>query len=416
MNVFLLLTAVVLGIIMLVGFLNEKVFHLTYEIVLLLASIFVGVCMLAAASLLKNTGIGEILEKIQLFDLEAFLLDGVLCFMLFAGSYHLKLSQFKEQARPVSVLAFFCTVAGALLYGFLFYGVSRLFRLPFSLPVCLMFGSIIAPTDPIAATSILKKFGLPEKTGFLMEGESLLNDGVGVALFVVFSGIVTVEKSGGFFAIMLRELLGAVLIGTAVTWVSFQIFKRFQDKRLQIITSLFMIVCSYVLCEKLECSGAIASVLCGVSFSTLREREEENAPWNLTEFDSFWEVLDSLLNSALYVILGISFVRILQMPHVLLLSLTAVVCSLVSRSGSLYAGTFLLGPIPDGFTRRGFVTLFTWGGLKGGLSVALAMSTRPMLPEQNYHILLGCVYAIVFFTTVVQGLTMKTVYQSVRKK
>ena len=279
-----------------------------------------------------------------------------------------------------------------------------------------MFGSIIAPTDPIAATSILKKFGLPEKTGFLMEGESLLNDGVGVALFVVFSGIVTVEKSGGFFAIMLRELLGAVLIGTAVTWVSFQIFKRFQDKRLQIITSLFMIVCSYVLCEKLECSGAIASVLCGVSFSALREREEENAPWNLTEFDSFWEVLDSLLNSALYVILGISFVRILQMPHVLLLSLTAVVCSLVSRSGSLYAGTFLLGPIPDGFTRRGFVTLFTWGGLKGGLSVALAMSTRPMLPEQNYHILLGCVYAIVFFTTVVQGLTMKTVYQSVRKK
>jgi CPA1 family monovalent cation:H+ antiporter len=249
-----------------------------------------------------------------------------------------------------------------------------------------------------------------------MEGESLLNDGVGVALFVVFSGIVTVEKSGGFFAIMLRELLGAVLIGTAVTWVSFQIFKRFQDKRLQIITSLFMIVCSYVLCEKLECSGAIASVLCGVSFSALREREEENAPWNLTEFDSFWEVLDSLLNSALYVILGISFVRILQMPHVLLLSLTAVVCSLVSRSGSLYAGTFLLGPIPDGFTRRGFVTLFTWGGLKGGLSVALAMSTRPMLPEQNYHILLGCVYAIVFFTTVVQGLTMKTVYQSVRKK
>ena len=396
MNVFLLLTAVVLGIIMLVGFLNEKVFHLTYEIVLLLASIFVGVCMLAAASLLKNTGIGEILEKIQLFDLEAFLLDGVLCF--------------------ISVLAFFCTVAGALLYGFLFYGVSRLFRLPFSLPVCLMFGSIIAPTDPIAATSILKKFGLPEKTGFLMEGESLLNDGVGVALFVVFSGIVTVEKSGGFFAIMLRELLGAVLIGTAVTWVSFQIFKRFQDKRLQIITSLFMIVCSYVLCEKLECSGAIASVLCGVSFSALREREEENAPWNLTEFDSFWEVLDSLLNSALYVILGISFVRILQMPHVLLLSLTAVVCSLVSRSGSLYAGTFLLGPIPDGFTRRGFVTLFTWGGLKGGLSVALAMSTRPMLPEQNYHILLGCVYAIVFFTTVVQGLTMKTVYQSVRKK
>ena len=414
MDLFLLLTAVVLGIIVLVGFLNEKIFHLTYEIVLLLASIFVGICMLAAVSVMKNTGTAEILENIQLFNLEDFLIKGVLCFMLFAGSYHLRLSQFKEQARPVSVLAFFCTVAGALIYGFLFFGVSRLLGMPFSLPACLMFGSIIAPTDPIAATSILKKFGLPERTGFLMEGESLLNDGVGVALFVVFSGIVTAEKSGGFFAIMLRELLGALLIGTAVTWASFQVFKRLQDKRLRIMTSLFMIACSYVLCEKLECSGAIASVMCGVCFSALREREEKNALWDLTEFDAFWEVLDTLLNSALYVILGISFVRILQMPHVFLLSLIAVVCSLASRSGSLLAGTCLLGPIPDGFTRKGFIALFTWGGLKGGLSVALAMSTLTMLPELSYHILLGCVYAIVFFTTVVQGLTIKTVYQRVQ--
>ena len=416
MDLFLLLTAIVLGVIMIVGFLNEKVFHQTYEIMLLLASVLVGICMLIIASVMQNSSAGEILEKVQLFNLEALLLNGVLCFMLFAGSYHLKLSQFKEQARPVSVLAFFCTLAGALIYGFLFFGVSWLLRMPFSLPACLMFGSIIAPTDPIAATSILKKFGLPERTGFLMEGESLLNDGVGVALFVVFSGIVTAQKSGGFLTIMLRELLGAILAGAAVTWACFQLFKRFHDKRLQIITSLFMISCSYVLCEKLECSGAIACVMCGVTFSVLRERAEKNVPWDLTEFDAFWEVLDTLLNSALYVILGISFVRILQMPHVLLLSLIAVIGSLASRSGSLFAGSYLLGPIPDGFTRKSFIALFTWGGLKGGLSVALAMSTRAMLPEVNYHILLGCVYAIVFFTTVVQGLTMKVVYQRVKNQ
>ncbi len=415
MNDFLILTAVALGIAVFGGLLNEKKFHLTYEISLLLFSVPIGICVAAIAAAVENISMQEFLSSVQIYNIEKFILKGVLCFMLFAGSCRLKLKQFKDNIRSLSVLAFLCTFLGAVIYGLLFWGISLLLSLPLSLPVCLMFGSITAPTDPIAATSILKKFGLPKLTGFLMEGESLLNDGVGVALFVVFSGIVASESGGGFFAVMIREIVGAVIIGVGVMMLGFQVIRLTEDKHRRILASLFSVSCAYVLCEALECSGAIACVVCGVVFSTLRDREEKRGKsWELEEFDSFWEMLDTLLNSALYVIMGLTFVRITQMEMVLILSVLAIVSNFIARYGSLFAGTFLIGKIPDGFDKKGFSLLFTWGGLRGGLSIALAMSTKLLLQENAYYILLGCVYAIVFFTTVVQGLTMKKVYERLK--
>ena len=352
-----------------------------------------------------------------MFDLEAFLMKGVLCFMLFAGFCKLKISQFKENARPIGVLAFLCTLLGAVFYGLLFYAVASVMHLPFTLPICLMFGSITAPTDPIAATSILKKFGLPKQTGFLMEGESLLNDGVGVALFAVFSGIVTAQKSGGFFVIMFREILGAVLIGVAVTAICYLIFKFTKDCRRRIFISLFMVALAYGLCEFFDCSGCIASVVCGALFATFRGNEEvKHGKMELEDFDSFWETIDNLLNSILYVILGLSFIRILQMPRVILLSVVAILCNTLGRAGSVFSSTFLMGKLPDNYNKPDFTLLFTWGGLKGGLCIALAMSTFSMLTNEEYHIILGCTYAIVFFTTIIQGLTVKNVYEGITKR
>ncbi len=412
----LYLFVAVIALVCIFGFFNEKVTRLTYEISLMLFSVAAGLILLPASAVLNGTSAGELLDSTMLFDIQEFLMEGVLCFMLFAGSCHMKLSDFKQHARQITVLAFVCTLLGACFYGGLIYGASLLLGVDLSLPVCLMFGSIIAPTDPIAATGILSKFGLPKNISFLIQGESLFNDGVGVALFVCFSGMVTASSSDSFLGVMLKEILGAVAVGAAATVLCFLMFRFAKSKTLRIFISLLAVSLSYAVCEKCGFSGAIASVICGILFSALRSRFSAEPQEEAQSFDEFWETLDALFNSALYVMLGLSFVRILQMEYVILLSLVAITANLLARAGSLGISSLIMGKIPDGYDKLSFIKLLTWGGLRGGLSVALAMSTRDMLPESAYGIILGGTYAVVFFTTVVQGLTMKPVYKRISRK
>ena len=402
----------IIVIVVVLSFFNEKVTKLPNEIALMLFSTVIGVFTVIATALFSGA---DILEQAQLMDIEGFLLEGVLCFMLFAGSFRMKLADFKAQARQITVLSFVCTLLGAVFYGLLFYGASLLFGAGLSLPVCLMFGSIIAPTDPIAATGILSKFGLPKNISFLIQGESLFNDGVGVALFVFFSGMVTSASSGGFFAVMLQEVLGALLVGAAVTAVCFLMFRFSKSRMTRIFISLLAVSLSYSICELCDFSGAIASVVCGILFSALRSRFSVEEPDDARSFDGIWETLDALLNSFLYVMLGVSFVRILQMDQVVVLALVAITANLIARVSSLSLSSLIMGKIPDGYSRFNFIKLLTWGGLRGGLSVALAMSAKEMVPEEIYFIILGGTYAIVFFTTVVQGLTLKPVYRRISR-
>lgn len=403
-------------LVVVLGFFNERVTKLTDEIALMLFAIVIGGVLLGVSHVVRIPDVQTVLTDIQTFDLEDYLMDCVLCFMLFAGSCHMRLRDFGRMARQVNVLAFVTTLLGAVIYGACFFAISKVLQLPLTLPMCLMFGSIVAPTDPIAATSILKKFGLPKDISFLIEGESLLNDGVGVALFVCFAGIVKATENEGVLSVLLREVCGAAVIGVGVSLVCIFIFARTGDYYRKIFASLLAVSAAYLLCQHFDCSGAIASVICGVLFSTVRKYEEGHGESEaMTHFDTFWSILDNLLNAVLYVMLGLSFIRVFEMPQVILLSVVAILCNTIGRFGSVGLSTFVLGPIPDGYDKMNFTKLLTWGGLRGGLCIALAMSVRTMVDGDIYRIILAGTYAIVFFTTVVQGLTMKKVYEGIRE-
>ena len=416
MNEFLPYVVIIMLLIVVLGFINERRTKLTYEIALMLFSIILGAVLVAVHMIADDNDTRLIINDVISFDLEDYLMKGVLCYMLFAGSCQMRLKDFKKQKRQITVLSIFATLFGAVFYGGVFYLVSCALKLGLSLPVCLMFGSIVSPTDPIAATSILNKFDLPEDISFLIESESLLNDGVGVALFVCFSGIVRASGSANFFVVFFRELFGAVIVGVVVTVLCFYIFYKTQDSARQIFVSILAVSSAYLLCEIFDFSGAIASVVCGVLFSALIKRfRDAGKEWHLEEYDVFWSIADNLLNSVLYVILGLTFIGILKTPDVILVSLGAIVCNLIGRAASVGLCTFSMGPIPSGFDKKNFINLMTWGGLRGALCIALAMSTKSMIPDETYRIILGGTYAIVAFTTIVQGLTMPVVYRKIKK-
>ncbi len=183
-DTFLVSTVVLLALVVVLGYFNERVTKFTHEIALMLFTVLIGGILVILKAVFSGTeSVSQALEQFQFVNLEGFLIDGVLCFMLFAGSCHMRLLDFKKNARAISLLAVGATFLGAVFYGLIFYGAGKLLGLSLTLPVCLMFGSIIAPTDPIAATSILKRFNLPPGISFIIEGESLLNDGMGVAFF-----------------------------------------------------------------------------------------------------------------------------------------------------------------------------------------------------------------------------------------
>ncbi len=405
---------VIMCILVFVGYANEKTVKLPTEIMLLVVSLFIGLSYITVSYIVNPN---HVVKGFPIEYLSDYLVDGVLSFMLFSGSCGITFSMLKSKLKIVSLLALLTTAVSTFLFGAVAYVfVQVLGFTQFSFIECLLLGAIISPTDPIAATSILKKVGLSDDLVVAIEGESLFNDGVGIALFVAISSALTGTSSSinplSFFAVLGREIIGAIAVALGICCILFYFFKRTNDAFRQICISILALSSSYVICQHFNFSGAISSVVCGISFATITAKEHSKRENAFELYYNFWEVIDSLLNYVLYIILGIFFVNIyLYTENNILIMCVAIFSGIIARFLGVFIVSLGIRELPEKLSHGKFASLLTWAGLKGGLSLALMIEASNLVSLSTFNSMIISVFAIVIFTTVIQGLTVERFYK-----
>jgi len=410
---------VILIFIVGIGLVNERWIHLQSDIALVLFSLIISAVFLLVDMLVPGETLSGMLHQIASFEFETYLLDTVLCFMLFAGASKVNLRKFRQNLKAISLLALLTTIISSLLYGVLFAGAARLFGVPADIWLCILLGCIVSPTDPIAATGILNKLGLSKNVTSVIESESLFNDGTGVALFVFFKSIVSRSGESSFLAVMCKEVVGALAVALAVSFLLGQLMKLTREPVRQILISVLDVALVYAVCEHFGFSGVIASVVCGMYFAYVMGGQERKRqvydPQDL--YVDFWEILDSILNAVLFVMIGLSVLNVHISAYILFIVPVSIAAVILSRFLGVALSSILLGrnKIPSSYSLMEFVSLMTWSALKGGLSLALAMSMREILDQETYLLVLNTAYVTILFTVVVQGLTVKNGYRIIEQ-
>lgn len=399
------LMAVLLCLASLFGFVNYRILHLPPTVALLIMSLIAAAAILGLEAFVPQFGaISNVRGLLVPGQLPQTFLNGLLAFLLFAGALNVTMDDLWSRKGIVLSLATLGVVICTVLYGLGIWALFLVCGSPMPLTWCIVLGAILAPTDPIAVGPILRSAGLTPAVQAVIAGESLLNDGVGVVVFNTALTLGVLTSPYAQWQVLLNALWetgGAVAIGLATGWIGYQLMKQIDDYRLEVTVSLAVATGGYALAQLVDVSGPVAVVISGLLIGSLG-RKFAMSDLTRRRLSEFWEMTDELLNTVLFLVIGLELlnVRFDGVPPVVLLA--AAPLALWVRLVAIVVTTRWLdrgGPL---YWR--WAGVITWGGLRGGISVAMALILPPG-PWTGPVLLIT--YTVVVFSIVVQGLTMK---------
>ena len=399
------ITSIIIVLSALFGYLNVRFLKLPNTIGLMLVAIIFTLILFASTFIDKS--IYEIAENmISKIPFSEILMDVMLGFLLFAGAMHTNFDQLRVQRWPILIFSTLGVLASTFITGGLVFYLLQFmgFEVPFI--HCLLFGALISPTDPIAVLGILKKAGVPKKLETKIVGESLFNDGVGVVVFLTILGIAQggPHGSGDPFDVAKlfgQEVFGGLVMGGLLGYGTYLLMKSIDDYDIEILITLACVMGGYSLAHYLHLSAPLAMVVAGLVVGNEKVRGSSMSDITEQYVDKFWELVDMLMNAILFVLIGLEMLILTFNGQYVLAGLISIVLVLLARYISLFI------PVKLFSKKLEFVPhtdkIMTWGGLRGGISIALALS----LPsEMNRDIFIIITYIVVVFSILVQGLSI----------
>lgn len=407
-----ILTIITLLIIISAAFsyLNQRVIKLPGTIGVMTISVVVSVIILIIGKV-SDKKTGFIITLANNIDFSKLLLDVMLGFLLFATALHFDYSKLKELRLPVIVLSTFGVLLSSIIFGGLFYLVSQLLTIDIPFIYCLLFGAIISPTDPIAVAAIMKKSKIPPRLETIISGESMFNDAVGLILFVTILGVATQAQTDlsakAILILFTHEVIGGVIVGLIAGYIGYRLIRSINDFQTIFLISISLVLGISLLADELHASVPLAAITSGLVIGNKSFGSNNDSQKFLYQI---WQLMDEVLNTILFVMIGLQLILLPFLKNFWLIGLISIVIILLARFISVsIPAFFLLGKKTNIYN----LFIITWAGLRGGISVAMALS----LPSSPYkEIILSVCYLIVIFSIIVQGLSLNKLAEGVADK